>query len=293
MNLNASAPPSTLFGALSASAFGSTGVQLRGIQPVTSNPGLIQNATFSNASPSEFGMQTNKSIVYHCSAMMGDGTVSDRHAPAPYSPGALLLSWRSPREFGFDDVGCPDRSRRVMDLMDVNRVLREKHERFASKIETAEQLARHLNVVGVLKASVTDSARERSLGTSVINNVVGQRASVVNVWGYDVSEGMRAYLVIRQKKTKTDGGKVATVWHVAPYVGTTLPVDVLAYEVDDTDDIDDTDKKKTKIGHAIFVGTIMSAPTAHADGCANLVDDPVRSARLACYAGGVEVCLGV
>ena len=287
MDLRASAPPSTLFGTLSASAFGSTGVQLQGIQPVATNPGLIQNATFSNASPSEFGMQTNKSIVYHCSAMLGDGSVAaGRHAPAPYSPGAILLSWRSPRRFDFDTVGCPERARRVMDLMDVNRTLREHSQDFANKgIDTAEKLARELNFVGVLKTSVTDSARERSLGTSVVNNVVGQRASVVNVWGYDVSEGMRAYLVIRKKTMKTDGGAVVHAWHVAPYAGTTLSMDALAY-VDGDDD-------KLKIGHAVFVGTIMSPPTAHADGCANLLDDPVRSSRLACYAGGVEVCLGV
>ena len=299
MDLRASAPPSTLFGSLSASAFGSTGVQLQGIQPIASNPGMISNATFSNASPSEFGMQTNKSIVYHCSAMLGDATVAGHHhrqdAAAPYSPGAILLSWRSPRRLGFDETGCPDRARRVMDLMDVNRVLREKSDSFGS-IQTAEQLAHELNFVGVLKASITDSARERTLGTSVINNVVGQRASVVNVWGYDVSEGMRAYLTIKRKKMKKDGGNVSVdAWHVAPYAGTTLPVEVLEYVDDDTyvDEIDGRTKKKTKIGHAIFVGTIMSPPTAHADGCANLLDDPVRSKRLACYAGGIEVCLGV
>lgn len=284
MDLRAGASPATLFGSLAASAFGSTGVQLQSIQPVASNPGLIQNATFSNASPSEFGMQTNKSIVYHCSALLGDGTVSaGRHAVAPYSPGALLLSWRSPRKFNFDEVGCPDRARRVMDVMDVNRVLREKNEKFAM-ITSAEQLARELNFVGVLKASITDSARERNLGTSVINNVVGHRASVVNVWGYDVSEGMRTYLVIKKRKTKKDDGTTSvTAWHVAPYAGTTLPIDALEY----------VDDGKIKIGEAIFVGTIMSPPTAHADGCANLMDDPVRSVRLACYAGGVDVCLGV
>lgn len=294
MNLSVSAPPATLFGSLSSSAFGSTGVQLQGIQPIASNPGLIQNATFSNASPSEFGMQTNKSIVYHCSALLGDGTISaGRHAVAPYSPGAILLSWRSARKFKIDEVGCPDRSRRVMDVMDINRVLREKSKEF-TQITSARELVRELNFVGVLKASVTDSARERTLGTSVINNVVGQRASVVNVWGYDVSEGMRAYLVIKKKKTKTDGGIPVTAWHVTPYAGTALPIDALEYVDDDTyvDDAGVT-KNKTKIGDAIFVGTIMSPPTAHADGCANLLEDPVRSLRLACYAGGVDVCLGV
>ncbi|MBE35263.1 MAG: hypothetical protein CMI16_06875 [Opitutaceae bacterium] len=289
MDLGVSAAPSSLFGTLSASVFGSTGVQLRGIEPVATNPGLIQNATFSNASPSEFGMQTNKSIVYHCSAMLGDKTVAaERHAPVPYSPGAILLSWRSPRRFDFDTVGCPERARRVMDIMDVNRTLRENSEDFANNgIDTAEKLARELNFVGVLKTSVTDSARERSLGTSVVNNVVGQRASVVNVWGYDVTEGMRAYLVIKKKTMKTDGGTSVNAWYIAPHAGTTLSVDALTY-------VESSGKNaKMKVGHAIFVGTIMSAPTAHADGCANLLDDPARSSRLACYAGGVEVCLGV
>ncbi len=255
-------------------------MELRAITPETTNPGLIQNATFSNASPSEFGTWTNKSIVYHCSALIGDTIRRGSLPVAPYSPGALLFSWRSPRTLDFDEMGCPERSRRVMDLMDINKVMREKSASF-EKFKTSEELAQQISLVGVLKTSITDSARERSLGTSVINNVVGQRASVVNVWGYDLCEGMKTYVIVKKKKSTSDSEK--DVWTLTPYVGSSITVDALEYE----------EGGMTKIGTPIFIGTVMSPPSAHAEGCESLVDDPVRSTRIACYAGGVDVCLGV
>jgi hypothetical protein len=278
MDLRPSVPPTTLFAPLAASAFGSTGVELRAIAPQATD-GLIQNATFNNASPSQFGMQTNKSIVYHCSALIGESASRGFLPVAPYSPGALLFSWRSPRALDFDETGCPERSRRVMDLMDVNKVMREKPASF-EKFSTSEELARQLSFAGVLKTSITDSARERSLGTSIINNVVGQRASVVNVWGYDLCEGMKTYVIVKKKST-VDGAN--PVWTLTPYVGTFVTVEALEYQ----------EGTETKIGTPIFIGTVMSPPSVHAEGCESLIDDPVRSTRIACYAGGVDVCLGV
>jgi hypothetical protein len=265
MNLVPSTPAAKLFAPLGSSAFGGNGFSLDSHKP-TNNPNFISPSTFSNAAPTEFGMQTNKSIPYHFSAKSAD--------PNKFSPGALLFSWRSPRRFGLQ---CPDKSRYVEDLIEVNKWLKSNA---AQKMQTAHDVCEEIQFVGVLKGAITANSRERSLGTCVMNTVVGQRASAVNVWGSTVREGTSLYFIVKKVSEGTN-----CFWKFQPHAGDYPGLSELICT--------DPSTNETVVGTTVFVGTAMSTPTACAEGCEALIDDPCRSQRLACYAGGVDVCIGV
>lgn len=272
MNLVPSTPSATTFGPLASSAFGQTGLSLVTHNPAQDVSGMPTQTTFRNATPTEFGQLTNKSIVYHYSTKSKD--------PNMYGPGALLFSWRAPRKF---DMNCPDRSKCVADLFELNEWFRDMKQKPENKhkhdtlLATADKVLSEINFMGVLKGAITGSSRERHLGTCILNNVVGERASTVNVWGSSAKEGMPLYLILK-KDIHSKGA-----WKLVPYAGTGIPVAELVFE----------EKGKLFIGGSMFIGTAISSPTACAEGNENLIEDPVRSRRLAGYAGGVDVCIGV
>ena len=47
-----------------------------------------------------------------------------------------------------------------------------------------------------------------------------------------------------------------------------------------------------KLGGIIFVGTSMSTPTAFVEGNEKIIETK-NADKLSCYAGGVDVCMGV
>lgn len=272
MNLAASTPAATTFGPLAAATFGQTGLSLVSHDPVQNVSGFPSPTTFSNATPTEFGQQTNKSIVYHYSTKSQN--------PDVLGPGALIFSFRNPRCFG---LHCPDRSKYVADLIEINRwfVEMEKPEHRMTRdahLDTPEKVLSQINFMGVLKGAITGSSRERHLGTCVLNNVVGERASTINVWRHGAKEGMPLHVILI--KAVSQGVRA---WKFVPYAGYGPPVSALQYE----------DGGKWCVGGSIFIGTAISSPTACAEGNENLLDDPKRSLRLASYAGGVDVCVGV
>ena len=271
MNLIASTPPATSFAPLSSSTFGQAGLTLVSHDPIKSVSGFPSPTTFSNATPSEFGQQTNKSLVYHYSTKSTN--------PDVLGPGALIFMYRNPRCFG---LTCPDRSQYVADLIELNQRFEmmaqtDKHKQL---FPSAESVLNEISFLGVLKGAITGSSRERHLGTCVLNNVVGERASTVNVWTNGAREGVPLYIILtKAKAAKTN----SLVWKFVPYAGHGPPLSALMY----------TEDEKTHVGGAIFIGTAMSSPTACAEGNENLLDDHKRSMRLASYAGGVDVCVGV
>lgn len=271
MNLAASTPAATTFGPLAASTFGPTGLSLVSHDPVQNVSGFPSPTTFSNATPTEFGQQTNKSIVYHYS------TKSDN--PDALGPGALIFSFRNPRCF---ELHCPDRSKYVKDLIDMNRwfleMAKPENKTKSKLLDTAENVLRQINFMGVLKGAITGSSRERHLGTCVLNNVVGERASTINVWRHGAKEGVPLHIILTKEVSQG-----VSAWKFVPYAGHGPPVRELMYE----------EGGKWCVGGSIFIGTAISSPSACAEGNENLLDDPKRSLRLASYAGGVDVCIGV
>jgi hypothetical protein len=233
--------------------------------------------TFNNATPTEFGMLTNKSIVYHFSTKSLNSNA--------FGPGSLMLMWRSPRLF---DLECPEKSRRCGDIYDINAWLEtmedpEKKAAYGRYIDTADKILQEITVMGILRGAITASSRERATGTTILNNVVGQRASTVNLWGYKATEGVGLHLLL--KRVQRGGGK-SPVWKFIPYAGQGPYLQDLLYKNDSGDIIQG-------LGGSVFIGTAMSSPTAYAEGSENIIDDPQRSERLAGYAGGVDVCVGV
>jgi hypothetical protein len=229
-------------------------------------PTSVKNAN------SDYSQLTNKSIVYHFS--------SKSKNPGQYAPGALIFAFRSPRKFGLE---CHDKSKRVADLFELNEwfkemaIMPEHRVKNALYLDTAEKVLQEVRFAGVLKGALTASSRERHLGTCIMNNVVGERASVVNVWGHDAKEGAGMYMIITKDK------KSKPAWRVIPHAGKSPTACELKFIEDG----------QIKFGRAFFIGTAISTPTPCAEGNERLIDDPVRSRRLAGYAGGVDVCIGV
>ena len=268
MNLQPSTPAATAYRPLALSAFENTNLTFVSHKPVTSAPDFGVPTTFSDATPTEWGQQTNKSIVYHYSAKAKD--------LSQYAPGAVIFMFRSPRLLGLE---CPDRSKRVADIFKLNAWFKEISEghgnkKYADLLLTSEQVMSHISFAGVLKNTITNSSRERNLGTSVMNNVVGERASTVNLWGNAAREGTPLYLLLIRK----DGA-----WKFVPYAGHGPPLKALMYE----------EKGSLRVGDSIFVGTAISSPTVTVEGNQNILEDPERAKRLQAWVGGVDICIGV
>ena len=163
-----------------------------------------------------------------------------------------------------------------------------KHEAHAAgnkHLKTAADVIQEISFLGVLKTKVSESHRERHLGTFVLNNVVGGRASVVNVWGNSAREGTPLFVIV--KKVQKDYGK-RWVWRLCPYANMQNDIPLLkdlTYQ-----SASDSDHKE--LGQTIFIGTSMSTPTAYVEGNETLIESK-NAERLSCYSGGVDVCVGV
>lgn len=277
MDLKPSQPQALVHANSTSGIFGRTGLSLSKYDSASTAPGLPFETSFNNASPTEFGMQTNKSIVYHFSARSQNVDM--------FGPGALLFSLRNPRRF---DVKCHDRCRYVFDIFDLNEWFIKMHTSVEMKtmyethLGDADQVVREIGFAGVLKSSITAGARERNTGSCVMNNVVGERASAVNLWGQSVRECAPLYMLITRMDSKTASERGA--WQMTPHAGCKPTSSMLAYN---------GFNNKKCIGAYIFIGTAISPPTCYADGNADLINDPVRSKRLSAYAGGLDVCIGV
>ena len=185
MDLSARTPPATAYKPLALGTFGNTNLTLVSHKPISSSPDFKLPTTFSDATPTEWGQQTNKSIMYHYSAKAKD---LDQ-----YGPGAVIFMFRSPRLLGLD---CPDRSKRVADIFELNKWFNEiedhpGNQKYRDQLSSVDDVLFHIKFAGVLKNAMTNSNRERNLGTAVMNNVVGERASTVNLWGSSAREEPR------------------------------------------------------------------------------------------------------
>jgi hypothetical protein len=274
-----SVPAANTMLGMGSSRFNSNGFGLsNGADAIGSNPNFLSPSTFSNTTPTEFGLQPNKSVPYHYSCKSFDDT--------RFSPGALMFAIKNPRRF---NLSCPNESRRVEDLIELNAwlaTLPETHRRqgAGAGLDTAQHVVREIKFLGVLKTKVSDSHRERHLGTYVANNVVGGRASVVNVWGNSAREGTPLYMIVK-KVPKEYGQK--WVWQLCPYANMqhdAPPLNELLYR--------DEAAGPEKLGTTIFIGTSMSTPTAFVEGNETLIESK-NAERLSCYSGGVDVCVGV
>lgn len=274
MDLSARTPPATEYKPLALSTFGNTNLTLVSHKPISSSPDFQFPTTFSDATPTEWGQQTNKSIMYHYSAKAKD---LDQ-----YGPGAVIFMFRSPRLLGLD---CPDRSKRVADIFELNKWFNEiedhpGNQKYRDQLSSVDDVLFHIKFAGVLKNAMTNSTRERNLGTAVMNNVVGERASTVNLWGSSAREGTPLHVIVkRERNTKT--GKFP--WKIVPCAGHGPQLTDLVY----------THNGVEKVGGSIFIGTAISSPTINVEGNENAFDNPEKSRRLQGWTGGVDVCLGV
>jgi hypothetical protein len=279
MDLKPSTPAAIQYAKLGPSAFESAGLKLVSHDPTNRGFAMPMPMSFSNATPTEFGMLTNKSIVYHFSTKCDNADA--------FGPGSLMFMWRSPRLF---DIPCPDKSKYTGDIFDVNAWLETMEDpktnnkaAYGKYIDTADKILQEITVMGVLRGAITGSSRERSTGTTILNNVVGQRASTVNLWGYKATEGVSLHLIL--KRFHREGGK--SVWKFVPFAGRGPYLQDLLYNVDGSKN------SAQGLGGSLFIGTAMSSPTAFAEGSENIIDNLQRSQRLAGYAGGVDICVGV
>jgi hypothetical protein len=271
--LQPSIPAATAYGSIGAKTFAQSGFSVSSLDAYSQgDPRFFNATTFSNTSPTEFGLQANKSIPYHFSCKADDLN--------KFSPGALMFTIRSHRAFG---ISCPENSRVVDDLIGINKWLHDLAPRYAHLLKTTMDVMGEIKFMGALKSQITDQLRERNLGTFVMNCVVAQRASVVNVWGNNAREGTPLYIIIKKVKL---ANRTDMVWRLCPYADMQTPAPPLKQLVySDGGDV-------FGVGEAIFIGTAMSTPTAYVEGNENILDS-TNASRLACYAGGVDVCIGV
>lgn len=271
MNLNATIPPATAYKPLALGTFGNSNLTLVSHKPISSAPDFRIPTSFSDATPTEWGQQTNKSIMYHYSAKAND---LDQ-----YGPGAVIFMFRSPRLLGLD---CPDRSKRVADIFELNKWFAQIEERpenhkYRDQLATVDDVLSHIKFAGVLKNAITNSTRERNLGTAVMNNVVGERASTVNLWGSAAREGTPLHVIIKRE------GK-HKAWKISPYAGHGPSLKDLVYE---------DSQGRDRVGGSIYIGLAISSPTVNVEGNEDAFDNSEKSRRLQGWTGGVDVCLGV
>jgi hypothetical protein len=209
------------------------------------------SSMFSNASPTEIGLATNQSVPYHFSMKeLGSNRLG---------PGAIVfgMSCAAARTFGEQ---CPDKSIMATDFRGANTWLSENSEKIIRMGCDVQSLFRIYGAVKVKAAST--SSRFQSMGTSVVNNVVGQRANVANVWGPEAHPGTQLFFVL--KKTKNGH------WKFSPYGDQ-------AHATPPLDSVED--------GACFFVGTAMSSPMTSIEG--------VYTAHTSTFVGGLDVCMGI
>ena len=235
--------------------------------PAVSPPAF--STSFSNATPTEIGLQTNGSVPYHFSAKELDVGGESR-----LGVGAVVFGMKcaDARKYG---AKCPEKAIVATDYYGVNFWLK-KHAADVSKL-SAEEILAIWNVYGCLKVRATsDNARFRAMGTSVINNVVGQRVNAANVWGDEsrIQPGTQLYFVLKKAKN-VDGGD--PVWQFTPFGNFDFASPPLTPEgLMGADDV---------AGAAVFFGTAMSAPMATVEGG--------LTTNTKIFTGGVDVCVGV
>ena len=157
----------------------------------------------------------------------------------------------------------------VSDYFGANAWLKQHKEQMQNLLP--EEVLSVWNVYGCMKVKATsENSHFRAMGTSVINNVVGQRVSAANVWGEKVAAGTQLYFVL--KKNASD------VWTFYPYASPDHRIPPISKEgiVGGSDD-------KKSVGTYVFVGTAMSNPMSCVEG--------VAATRR--FVGGIEVCIGL
>jgi hypothetical protein len=247
-----------------------------GAEAIQSNPNFLSASTFSNTTPTEIGLQPNKSIPYHYSCKATD--------ESRFSPGALMFNIKNPNRYRNPKLPCPQGSRRVEDLIELNTWLAGLDDDDNAKLPEAADVLKEIKFLGVLKTKISESQRERQLGTFVLNNVVAGRASVVNVWGNAAREATPLYMIIK-KVRKNNGQK--WVWNFQPYAS----MQNIHPQSSDMLYLDKANGNQ-KFGELMKIGTSMSTPTAHVEGNESLIESTLAD-RLSMYSGGVDVCIGV
>ena len=269
--LNPSVPNASKYRKSGSAHFAQSGFAVSSLDDYAqTDPKFFQSTSFSDTSPTEFGLEANKSIPYHISAITNN--------QGQLSPGALMFAFRSARGFG---MTVPDGARYVDDLIGLNGWLEMNSHR--KELASVDAVVKQFTFMGVLQSQITNQLRKRNDDTFIMNNVVAMRASVVNVWGTEAREGSPLYLIV--KKVRTRDNKL--VWRFVPYAHlqqTYPPLSALLCGV--------KEGETPELGHAIFIGTAMSTPTAFAEGNEDILNSP-NAARLAVYAGGIDVCIAV
>jgi hypothetical protein len=209
------------------------------------------SSMFSNASPTEIGLATNQSVPYHFSMKeLGSNNLG---------PGAIVFGMNCSDARTFAEQ-CPDKSIMATDYRGANKWLSENYE----KVRDHDRPQSLFQIYGAVKVKATStSSRFRSMGTSVINNVVGQRANVANVWGPNAQPGTQLFFVLKQDKIKKH-------WKFHPYGDQ-------AHATPPSSVVED--------GVCFFVGTAMSSPMTSIEG--------VYTGHTTLFTGGIDVCIGI
>lgn len=276
MNLTVSPSPATLFQNSASNLVGS-GV----LESIPARPGVAGYvsltpdqfpASFGNASPTEISLQTNASVPYHFSAkeLSCAGVASDR-----LGAGSIVFGMRASeaRKFGYN---IPEKSLMVSDYVGVNAWLKVHNTNVGSL--SAEEIMELWNTYGCMKVKATSSNhRFRAMGTSVMNNVVGQRVSAANVWGEKAQTGSQLYFVLKKKKRENEKNEKKDMWTFLPYGcrdHATPPLTKQGLIGDDD-----------QIGAYVFIGTATSEAMASVEN--------TQAAANNLFVGGIDVCMSV
>lgn len=274
MNLQTSTPPAVQYGQLgnnflSQGLFGMTSMSSQGVGGFPSNAG---SSSFLDASPTEIGLGANKSVVYHYAVKRTDQSF--------LTPGAVMFVLRDPRIYG---EKCASEVCFAQDFYKLNQWLKAKHQSLRNC--SAEFVANLWKICGVVKHQV-NGVMSRQNDSIVMNNVVGQRASTVNVWGEQAREGTRLYFIV-----KKDG---EGFWRFVPFASCDKDhphLQDLEYKDkmvgNKTAVTMDKEGTATQYGAYIFVGTAISSPMACVEGSNGLFSES------SFFAGAVDVCIGV
>jgi hypothetical protein len=138
-----------------------------------------------------------------------------------------------------------------------------------------EQIASMWKMCGVVKHQV-NGVMARQNDSIVMNNVVGQKASTVNIWGEQAREGTRLFFVVKKDQ---DG-----YWKFVPFASCDKDyphLKDLAY-----DDVTNG-KVVRRYGCYVFIGTAISSPMACVEGSNGVFSES------SFFAGAVDVCVGI
>jgi hypothetical protein len=240
---------------------------------VSNGPGPGSGISFPF--PSDFASRPNntqgwfwaqETVPHHYIAMHDERDPDTATFAKNLGPGMLVLSRctnRIPSEGTAPHYSVPENSNtaQLMEVTQLNQWLEKKSHLY----KNADQIMREWKLLGVIKVEVAPNSQSnygRRAPGRMMNLIVGHRVSLLNIFGKDIVDGMKLFIIVKKCKCRSvakrhrDGGEREAScmrWRLLPYAhknNQKPPLQALKYMEKRADD----GKEITKYGSYYYVG---------------------------------------